>query len=368
MATIRKRAWRSPSGEAREAWTVDFRDQAGTRRHKQFATRKAADAFLVKARADVAAGMFTPDSTSITLAKALALWLDRAAAEGLEHGTQVQYRQHKAHILALIDGATKLARISHAQCEQLRDDLLKRHSRELARKVLVSFKAVLRDMRRRRLMAANPAAETTIKPNRRHKAKLKVGVDVPTPAEVRAMLDAAGPQTKAMVALAALSGLRASELRALSWASVDLGREPTVTVEVRADRWSKVGSPKSAAGRRTVPLGQTAVQALREWRLAQPPGRKLVFGTASDRPDMLTNLRRRLLVPLWAAAGVPRYGWHSLRHYAISSWLAAHVDPKTAQHWAGHSNLTETLNTYGHMIPRADDHQRIAAAERALLG
>jgi hypothetical protein len=30
--------------------------------------------------------------------------------------------------------------------------------------------------------------------------------------------------------------------------------------------------------------------------------------------------------------------------------------------------LTLTLDTYGHMIPRPDDHQRIAAAEQALLG
>ena len=48
-------------------------------------------------------------------------------------------------------------------------------------------------------------------------------------------------------------------------------------------------------------------------------------------------------------------------------WLASGIDLKTVQHWAGHATLALTLDTYGHLIPRADDHQRIAAAERALL-
>ena len=82
---------------------------------------------------------------------------------------------------------------------------------------------------------------------------------------------------------------------------------------------------------------------------------------------MLGNLQKRLLTPLCAAAGRPRYSWHRLRHYAISAWLAASIDPKTVQTWAGHRTLTLTLGTYGHLIPRPDDHQRIAAAEQALL-
>ena len=80
----------------------------------------------------------------------------------------------------------------------------------------------------------------------------------------------------------------------------------------RADARSRIGSPKSATSRRTVPLGETAARALKEWRLAQPPGRALVFGTAADRPDALGNLTRRLLRPLEALAGIPGYGLHAL--------------------------------------------------------
>jgi integrase len=365
MASIRKRSWTS-GGQARTAWVSDYADQHGIRRLKTFKTRKEADGWLVEARGQVASGTHTAESTSRTLGEAVELWLQRAAAEGLERATLAQYAQHRGHILAVIPAGTKLARITQARCERLRDDLLTRHSRPMARKLLQSFKSILKDAKRRGLVAQNVAAETAIGAGKRHKRKLEVGRDVPTPAEVKALIEAAEPKARALVCLAALAGLRASELRGLRWSDLALGAKPTATVAQRADRWSRIGSPKSESSQRTVPLGETAARALKEWRLAQPPGRALVFGTAADKPDGLGNLQRRLLVPLEARGGIRHYGWHALRHYAISAWLAAGIDPKTVQHWAGHATLALTLDTYGHMIPRADDHARIAAAERGL--
>jgi integrase len=366
MAKIVERVWRAADGSPRRGWQVDFVDQHGKRQRKQFQRRKDADAWLVNARAQVQRGTFTADTASATLGVAIEAWLQRAQAEGLEPGTLQQYRQLAAHVWALMPESVKLARITQAGVEQFRDAALRAHGRPMARKVLAAFKAILKDAKRRGLIAQNVAAETSIGAAKRHKAKLKAGVDFPLPGEVRALLDAGVPKERAIVALAALAGLRASELRALRWADLQLGAPPTVTVAQRADRWSRIGSPKSETSRRTVPLGQTAAQALREWRLAQPPGRALVFGTAKDRPDMLGNLQRRLLTPLAAKAGVPRYSWHGLRHYAVSAWLASGIDPKTAQSWAGHSTLMLTIDTYGHLVPRADDHARILAAERML--
>jgi integrase len=402
MATIRKRSWTTASGEPRESWQVDFVDQNGKRRHKQFARKKDADQFLVTARGQVQSGVYTPDSTSATVEQAIDLWLDRSRAEGLERSTLEQREKHRDHILAAIDGSTKLSRLTTARCEQLRDHLLKAHSRAMARKLLVNFKAAIKDAKRRGLIASNPAADTAIGAAKRHKARLAAGRDFPTPAEVQAMLKADKPKARAMVALAALAGLRASELRALRWSDIDLGTKPAVTVSQRADKWAQIGSPKSDAAKRTIPLGQTAAQALRAWKLAQPPvafqaasgarqqrPHELVFGTRTDRPDLLANLQRRVLGPLQVAAGITRgpqinrdgkpvldsdgkpviagkYSPHALRHYAVSSWLAIGIDLKQAQSWAGHAALALTLDTYGHLIPRADAHARIAAAETLL--
>jgi integrase len=368
MATIRKRTWTNASGGVTERWQVDFVDQQGKRRHKQFARKKDADAWLVNARGQVAAGTFTPDSSGATIRDAADLWLSRASLEKLERSTLADYRRSVDIIGVLLDPDTRLARLTTPRVEQLRDDLLRDHSRAMAQRTLKHFKAIVGEAARRGLIAHNPAARTRIGSADRHKSRLAAGVDFPLPSELRAILDAATDEARAMLCLAALAGMRASEIRGLRWADVDLGAHPSVTISQRADRWCRVGSPKSAAARRTIPLSEATAHALRTWKLAQPPGHNLLLGTGTDRPDSLSNLRRRFLAPTLTAAGVRHYGMHSLRHYAISSWLAAGIDLKQCQRWAGHATLALTLDTYGHLLPRRDDHQRIADAERVLFG
>ncbi len=70
--------------------------QLGTiiRRHRQFPTKREADAFHAKARTEVAAGAHTPDSASITVAEAAELWIARCERDGLERMTILAYRQH----------------------------------------------------------------------------------------------------------------------------------------------------------------------------------------------------------------------------------------------------------------------------------
>jgi integrase len=44
------------------------------------------------------------------------------------------------------------------------------------------------------------------------------------------------------------------------------------------------------------------------------------------------------------------------------------LPPKTVQERMGHSSITMTLDTYGHLFPRGDDADELAAAEKSLLG
>ena len=93
----------------------------------------------------------------------------------------------------------------------------------------------------------DPAAETAIGANGRHRRKLKVGVDLPTTAEFKAMLAAtAGPKDRALLCLAGIAGLRASEIRGLPWLDLNLTTEPSVTITRRADKW---GTPSGARSR-----------------------------------------------------------------------------------------------------------------------
>ena len=88
--SVRKRTWKSPSGEPREAWVVDYVDQHGDRHLKTFAKKRDADAHHAIVGVAVRAGTHTADSKSVTVAKAAELWLESCEAAGLERTTMVR--------------------------------------------------------------------------------------------------------------------------------------------------------------------------------------------------------------------------------------------------------------------------------------
>lgn len=66
-------------------------------------------------------------------------------------------------------------------------------------------------------------------------------------------------------------------------------------------------------------------------------------------------------------------GLHAFRHF-YASWCINRpqdgglgLPAKVVQERLGHSTITMTLDVYGHLFPRGDDAEELAAAERALL-
>jgi integrase len=80
--SVRKRTWVTAKGETKEAWVVDYVDQAAKRHLRTFDKKKAADAFHVTVRSEVREGVHTADSDSITVAEAGRLWLNSAENQG----------------------------------------------------------------------------------------------------------------------------------------------------------------------------------------------------------------------------------------------------------------------------------------------
>ena len=365
MATIRKRSWVS-GGETKSAWVVDYFDQNGKRRLKTFARKADARDWTVTALHEVKERKHVPDSTAPTVAAAAEAWIARGEVEGRERSTLDQRRQHVAfHIVPLLGADTKLSRVDLAS---FRDELLRTRSRALAKKVMTSVKAILKQAKMAHLAADVARIET----GGRHKRRLEAGRDIPSAGEVRALLAAATGYTRALLAVAVFCGLRASELRGLTWADVDLaGRR--LHVRQRADKWSAIGAPKSATSYREIPLAPFALNTLKEWCLAAP-GDGLVFGNGRGNVESLANIWNRRLAPLQVAAGIvgadgkAKYGLHALRHF-FASWLIDQgFGPKRVQALMGHSGIKITFDTYGHLFPQEDDHERFAAGELALVG
>jgi integrase len=386
--SVRKRSWKSPNGEAREAWVVDYVDQHGERHLKTFARKRDADAYHATATHDVRAGIHTADSRSGTIASAGELWIASGEAAGLERATMADYRQTlDCHIVPLI-GATKLSQFSVPLVRAFEDRLRIDRSPYLTRKTLRILGAILADAQERGLVAQNVARSLRGRRQRgkerhaeqRRNGRLRIGVDIPSPDEVRTLIAHVFGRWRPFLLTAVFTGLRASELRGLRWADVDLKRGE-LHVHQRADRYNTIGSLKSISAGRTIPLPPMVVSELREWKLACPKGELgLVFPNNIGRVETLTNIVQRSLMPTMIAAGIvdadgnAKYtGLHSLRHFYASWCINRRVDGglelplKVVQARLGHASIQMTADTYGHLFPRGDDGSELAAAERAFL-
>src|SRR5262249_49299080 len=233
---------------------------------------------------DLKRGTHVAPSESISVAEACKLWFQACEAHKLEHATLEQYESHVRLHIAPIIGDYRLTDLTPAEVRAFEDRLRLDRSAALVRKVITSLHGILADALERGLVARNIVAELRRnrrgaegRASRRAKGKLQAGVHIPTPQEVRLIIEHAGQRWRALLITAAFTGLRASELRGLRWIDVDL-KANQIHVRQRADKLNVIGAPKSNAGTRTVPFGKYVANTLREHKL-QSGGGELVFPT-----------------------------------------------------------------------------------------
>jgi integrase len=161
--------------------------------------------------------------------------------------------------------------------------------------------------------------------------------------EAERLVTAAQEPWRTMIVVALRTGLRQGELLALSWQDVDLvaGRLRVV----RSRYKDTIGTPKSKRSRE-VPLSAGAVRALKSHRHLRG---ELVFCGESGRH--LTKGECKW--PLWTTckrAGLPRIGWHVLRHTFASHLVMRGVPLKAVQELMGHATIEMTMR-YAHLSP-----------------
>ena len=150
--------------------------------------------------------------------------------------------------------------------------------------------------------------------------------------------------------------MRPSELRGLPWKAVDL-KHGCIKVIQRADETGNIGSPKSAAARRTIDIPPSLVALLKEWKLESKWD--LVFANGRGNPESLANIHNRCWVPSRKAAGIDsKYKIYALRHYHASALIDDGANAREVQTEMGHSSIAVTFDTYGHLFHDEEASQR----------
>jgi integrase len=187
--------------------------------------------------------------------------------------------------------------------------------------------------------------------------------DVLAPEEFQELVQQLSVRDRAMVLLIGSTGLRRSEMIALTWSDLNL-RTMEVNV-LRSCVRNRIGKTKTEASCRPVPLHPLVLNALLEWRQQSSYAADLDFlfpsvrfkGTKPLSPDSILEKSVR---PALARIGVlgKRIGWHSFRHSLATNLRALGVDIKVAQELMRHASCRTTLDVY----TRAVDQQKRAAS------
>jgi integrase len=166
--------------------------------------------------------------------------------------------------------------------------------------------------------------------------------------------------------LLATTGCRRGEALGLRWSDVDLkaGRAAIVQTVITVKHEVRIGTPKTAKGKRSVSLDPATVSVLKDWRGHQleekvllGPGYRdhdLIFAKATGEPLHPERVSREFdrRVERW---DLPKLTVHGLRHTWATLALAAGVHPKVVQERLGHTTIGITLDLYSHTTPTLHD-------------
>jgi integrase len=336
----------------------------GKRRRKYLygATAQEVQDALLRARNDQKLGLPIIVERQ-TVAQFLDAWLQDSVKPSVRALTFEQYGQHLKLYLKPLLGHHPLAKLAP---QHVRAFITRKLADGLSPRTVQLSLAILR-------RALGQALKDGLIP--RNVAKL---VDAPrwrrpeilpwTPDEAGKFVTAiVGERLEAAYLVALSLGLRRGEVLGLRWSDVNLEAKTVTIAQSLARIGGKGGSlqfvePKSSQSRRTLPLHDGLVAALKTHRRHQLEERLaagslwidggLVFtsgiGTPLEPRRLNADFER-----IVAGASVRRIRFHDLRHSAASYLLALGVHPRVVMELLGHSQISLTMETYSHVMPDA---------------
>jgi integrase len=323
-------------------WQARYRGPDGIMRpaDRTFRDKTAAEVWLIRKEAEILNGdWLDPDAGRIPFGEYAQAWIEERP--GLRPKSIQLYRYLLRRHLSPGLGNKSLADIREPQVRHWRKGLLDAGTSEITvAKAYRLLKAIMNTAVDDGLIRRNPcrikgASEET-SPER----------PVLSVTQVYTLAEVIDPRYRALVLLAAFGSLRWGELAALRRSDIDLTNR-TIRVERQLTEATgqglTVGPPKSAAGRRTVPLLSMIVTDLAAHldEHAQDGDDGLMFTSPEGTPLRHGNFTRRVWLPAVGKAGLPGVHFHDLRH-AGNHYTAT----------AG-ANLRELMERMGHSTSRA---------------
>ncbi len=352
--------------------SVDLGFVNGKRRRKVMygTTRKEVADKLKALHRDQATGLnIAPEQQ--TVAQYLDRWLDTIITPHRRPKTAASYAQIVRLYLKPYLGQHQLVKLTPEHIQLMLNRLLEDggvHGESLSTQTVHYVHSVLRRALNQALKWGSVTRNVAVLVDPPRVEKHSISVLTPEQGQ-RLLTAAAGHRLEALYTVALLLGLREGEVLGLRWSDIDFTAH-TLRVGQTVQRVSGrllLAPPKTESSKRLLPLPMKVERALarhaerqEEERAAWGEGWNaagLVFPSEVGTPIEPRNLVRHFKT-LLQRADLPNIRFHDLRHGCATVLISQGVHPRIVMEIMGHSQISVTMNTYGHVLPET---QREAA-------
>jgi integrase len=314
---------------------------------------------LVQALSNRAGGLVF-DAGNLTVGEYLKRWLADSAKGSVRRSTYESYRRQLGRYVIPAIGQIKLTKLTHMHVQglyrQMQDRGLSGRTVQYTHAVL---QRALKQAVRWSMIPRNVCEAVEVPQVRREEIQ-------PLNAEqARSLLRTArGERLEAFYVLAVHTGMRPGELLGLRWEDVTFCDASGTLQLNRALSGGEFATPKTKGSRRRIKLSIGSAKALKAHRkrqreeMMQRPrlwqDHGLVFPSSVGTPLSHRNVVRSFKA-LLRRAGLPAsVRLYDLRHTCATLLLSRNVHPKYVQELLGHASISQTLDTYSHIIEGMD--------------
>lgn len=343
MASIR----RNGSG----AFQVRYRDPAGRQRARNFARKTDATRFAHAVETDKVRGdWLDPRLGRVTFGEWADEWLDHVGH--LKPKTRLDYEVSlRRHVLPVLAEA-QIAAVDRTTMRRMASEMTGNGAGpDVVRIAIHVARSVFAVALEAGAIKSNPASGVRLP----RAAKTEMAFLMPE--HVEALAESITSPYGTLVRFAAYTGLRAGEIGAVRVGRLDLLRGSVEVAEALSDVGGKLafGATKTYA-RRHVPLPPFLRDELGRYLNDRPTDADALVFTAPKGGPLRHNLfYRHKFKPAVAASGLrERLRFHDLRHTYAAFCIASTADPYAVMRRMGHSSITVTYDTYGHLFPERD--------------
>ena len=190
---------------------------------------------------------------------------------------------------------------------------------------------------------------------KRPKAKKKNRVVPLTYAQVERLANLLPKQYRIIVWIGYYTAMRPSEALGLTWGQLDFENNQIVIDRQLSRDTSFIHDPeglKTEASERTIGFAKELQKLIRDHVDTYGLGPEgLILKSRTGGAWRYHDASEMFRVQARAIGLKSGEGMHQLRHTCVSVLIQSGANIKEIQAWVGHSSITETMDTYGHLFP-----------------